>query len=268
LPKVSKALKEYKATSNPNYSYIIIDEIHDSLDRGALEILKELSAINSNGLTNGRYMVFFDGLQGYNNQGRNLEKLASEISDNSAMFTLTKNRRVPQNSEIHEISNQIREADSYDEIQDILKDIETGNNLPIKIQHFSDTTSLVTEILKKTGDVCNNSKGEQYVLLTHSNIDKTIWQGEVTITGIIDWERAMWGEALMDEPFRYHKRNPQLLEGFGVSEFSKSEMRRIFWYDVFLYLTMMTEVFYREYEDDGQYKWTKMLFEEVWEKNS
>ena len=70
----------------------------------------------------------------------------------------------------------------------------------------------------------------------------------------------------MDEPFRYHKRNPQLLEGFGVSEFSESELRRIFWYDVLLYLIMMTEVFYREYEDDGQYKWTKMLFEEVWEK--
>lgn len=187
LPKVSKALKEYKATSNPNYSYIIIDELHDSLDRGALEILKELSAINANGLTNGRYMVFFDGLQGYNNQGRNLEELASEISNHSAMFTLTKNRRVPQNSEIHEISNQIRESDSYDEIQEILKDIETGNNLPIKIQHFSDAPSLVTEILNKTSDICNNSKGKQYILLTHSNIDRTIWQGEITITRAIEF---------------------------------------------------------------------------------
>lgn len=187
LPKVSKALKGYKATSNPNYSYIIIDELHDSIDRGALEILKELSAINSNGLTNGRYMVFFDGLQGYNNQGRNLDELVSEISDNSAMFTLTKNRRVPQNSEIHEISNHIREADSYDEIQDILKDIETGQNLPIKIQRFSDPASLVTEIIKKTDDICNNSKGEQYVLLTHSNIDRTKWQGDLTITKAIEF---------------------------------------------------------------------------------
>lgn len=100
-----------------------------------------------------------------------------------------------------------------------------------------------------------------------------MWEGNIfvkegTIVGIIDWERAMWGEALMDEPFRYHKRNPDLLEGFGVSEFTKAEMRRVFWYDVLLYLTMMTEVFYREYEDDGQYKWTKVLFEEVWRENS
>lgn len=99
-----------------------------------------------------------------------------------------------------------------------------------------------------------------------------MWEGNIfikdgTIVGIIDWERAMWGEALMDEPFRYHKRNLELLEGYGVKELSRSELRRIFWYDVLLYLTMMTEVFYREYEDDGQYHWTKGLFEEVWKKN-
>lgn len=99
-----------------------------------------------------------------------------------------------------------------------------------------------------------------------------MWEGNVfikdgSITGIIDWERAMWGEALMDEPFRHHKRNPQLLDGFGVEELSASELRRVFWYDVLLYLTMMTEVFYREYEDKGQYHWSKMLFEEVWKEN-
>lgn len=107
---------------------------------------------------------------------------------------------------------------------------------------------------------------------TPSLVHWDMWEGNIfikdgTITGIIDWERAMWGEVIMDEPFRYHKRNPQLLEGFGVEEFSETELRRIFWYDVMLYLTMMTEVFYREYEDDGQYKWTKMLFEEVWKES-
>ena len=96
-----------------------------------------------------------------------------------------------------------------------------------------------------------------------------MWEGNVfvkdgAITGIIDWERAMWGEPYMDEPFRHHKRNKDLLEGFGICNLSKAEMRRIYWYDILLYLTMMTEVTYREYEDDGQYKWAKSLFEEVW----
>lgn len=107
---------------------------------------------------------------------------------------------------------------------------------------------------------------------TPSLVHWDMWEGNIfikdgTITGIIDWERSMWGEALMDEPFRYHKRNPELLAGFGAKELSDSELRRIFWYDVLLYLTMMTEVFYREYEDDGQYHWIKGLFEEVWKKN-
>lgn len=96
-----------------------------------------------------------------------------------------------------------------------------------------------------------------------------MWEGNIfvkdgEITGIIDWERAMWGEPYMDEPFRHHKRNKDFMEGFGVLELSKVEMRRIYWYDILLYLTMMTEVTYREYEDDGQYHWSKSLFEEVW----
>ena len=49
-----------------------------------------------------------------------------------------------------------------------------------------------------------------------------------------------------------------------ASERGIPEMRRIYWYDILLYLTMMTEVTYREYEDDGQYQWSKSLFEEVW----
>ena len=96
-----------------------------------------------------------------------------------------------------------------------------------------------------------------------------MWEGNIfvkdgEITGIIDWERAMWGEPYMDEPFRHHKRNKDFMEGFGVLELSKAEMRRIYWYDILLYLTMMTEVTYREYEDKGQYQWSKALFEEVW----
>ena len=96
-----------------------------------------------------------------------------------------------------------------------------------------------------------------------------MWEGNIfvkdgEITGIIDWERAMWGDPYMDEPFRHHKRCKDFLEGFGVLELSKAEMRRIYWYDILLYLTMMTEVTYREYEDDGQYQWSKSLFEEVW----
>ena len=123
-------------------------------------------------------------------------------------------------------------------------------------------TNEILEALTKDQDVFEGIK-------TPTLVHWDMWEGNIfvkdgTVTGIIDWERAMWGEPYMDEPFRHHKRNKDLLEGYGACELSKTEMRRIYWYDILLYLTMMTEVTYREYEDDGQYKWAKSLFEEVW----
>lgn len=98
-----------------------------------------------------------------------------------------------------------------------------------------------------------------------------MWEGNIfvkdkQIVGIIDWERAMWGEAYMDDRFRRHTRNEDFLEGFGQSSFTENEMCRIYWYDVLLYLTMMTEGAYREYGDDGQYRWVKPLFEASWKE--
>lgn len=97
-----------------------------------------------------------------------------------------------------------------------------------------------------------------------------MWEGNVFVkdghvAGIIDWERALWGESFMDDRFRRHTRNPWFLKGFGKEEFTDAELRRIAWYDVYLYLTMMTEGFYREYEDDGVYQWAKPMFQASWE---
>lgn len=96
-----------------------------------------------------------------------------------------------------------------------------------------------------------------------------MWEGNIFvkdkhICGIIDWERAMWGEAFMDDRFRRHTRNQDFLQGYGKEALTQAEMRRIYWYDVLLYLTMMTEGTYREYEDDGQYHWAKTQFEASW----
>lgn len=98
-----------------------------------------------------------------------------------------------------------------------------------------------------------------------------MWEGNIFvkdghISGIIDWERAMWGEPFMDDRFRRHTRNADFLRGFGKEKFSEEEESRILWYDILLYLTMMTEGAYREYEDDGLYQWTKPFFEASWKE--
>ena len=92
-----------------------------------------------------------------------------------------------------------------------------------------------------------------------------MWEGNVFVkddhvSGIIDWERAMWGEAFMDDRFRSHNRSSAFLEGFGKKDFTEDELKRLRWYDIILYLTMMIEVFYREFEDKGQYYWSKEQF--------
>ena len=69
----------------------------------------------------------------------------------------------------------------------------------------------------------------------------------------------MWGEPFMDDRFRRHTRTSAFLEGYGQTAFSREEMRRILWYDVFLYLTMMTEGSFRQYPDDSQYRWVMPL---------
>lgn len=95
-----------------------------------------------------------------------------------------------------------------------------------------------------------------------------MWEGNVFVidghvSGIIDWERAMWGEPFMDDRFRMHNRDKYFLEGFGQTSFSEDELKRLRWYDIILYLTMMIEVFYREFEDKGQYFWAREMLEKV-----
>lgn len=121
------------------------------------------------------------------------------------------------------------------------------------------------EILKKLAE--DRAAFEQVTQPTLVHWD--MWDGNIFvkdghISGIIDWERALWGEAFMDDRFRRHARNKTFLKGFGQESFSDREMRRIKWYDIFLYLTMMTEGAYRGYEDDSQYRWARQLFDEAW----
>ena len=74
----------------------------------------------------------------------------------------------------------------------------------------------------------------------------------------------MWAEPFLDDRFRRHTRSEAFLEGFGQTTFTPAETRRILWYDLFLYLTMMTEPVYRQYPDDSQYRWTRPLMEASW----
>ena len=124
--------------------------------------------------------------------------------------------------------------------------------------------SIILEKLKQDKQYFKDALGPS---LVHWDM----WEGNIfvkdgKVTGIIDWERAMWAEPLLDDRFRYHNQTKAFLKGFGLEQLSESQKIRCFWYDVLLYATMITETVYRQYEDDGQYQWAKGMFLEVWTK--
>lgn len=117
-------------------------------------------------------------------------------------------------------------------------------------------------------DQLEKDKGAFEEVKKASLVHWDMWEGNVfvkdgRVSGIIDWERAMWGEPFMDDRFRMHNRDKIFLEGFGQTSFTENELKRLRWYDIILYLTMMIEVFYREFEDKGQYFWAREMLEKV-----
>lgn len=179
-------MSDYKSSAkNSSYSYIIIDELHDTLDLGAVEVIDVLASISGNGLKDGRYLVFFDGNQGYNSSGRRLEELSSVFSHNAAIFTLSKNKRVPTNLEIVEISNQVRDLETFADLKPILSRIKGTHNSPISISHFNNPNQLLETIYNKAEDISKNGKGEQYILLTHSNLNKLVCLGIMTFSDVL-----------------------------------------------------------------------------------
>lgn len=98
-----------------------------------------------------------------------------------------------------------------------------------------------------------------------------IWENNILvcgdeITGIVDWERALWAEPLMEDRFRWYGMNPDFLEGFGQTEFSESEQRRLTWYNLWITLAFMGEHFTRQYDTEEDYRNNRAAMLKFWEK--
>ena len=79
------------------------------------------------------------------------------------------------------------------------------------------------------------------------------WAGNIfvkngSITGIIDWERSIWGDPLMEVGFRTYSNNTAFRKGYGLETFTKNQARRALWYDIYLLILVALECEYRKYE--------------------
>lgn len=83
--------------------------------------------------------------------------------------------------------------------------------------------------------------------------DANIFVEDGKITGLLDFERVLWGDPLLEAHFRSFE--PKQLEGYGKTEFTPGELVRCKLYDAYLYLIMIIESFYRHYDTDWIYNY-------------
>ncbi len=104
-------------------------------------------------------------------------------------------------------------------------------------------------------------------ILTPRLVHWDIWDGNIFIedgelTGIIDWERCLWGDPLMEVGFRSYSQSTDFLRGYGIEEFTEEEKRKILWYDLYLLMIVAQEHVYRGYETADSYNWATTLLRE------
>jgi aminoglycoside phosphotransferase (APT) family kinase protein len=92
-----------------------------------------------------------------------------------------------------------------------------------------------------------------------------MWDGNIfvdprtgLITGLIDFERALWGDPLMEFQYRTLEVTPAFESGYGAALLdSPTAVARRTLYNLYLYLVMVVECAYRHYETDDQERWAR-----------
>ena len=99
-----------------------------------------------------------------------------------------------------------------------------------------------------------------------------LWDGNVfvdpstaQITGVIDFERSLWGDPLMEMNFSPLARDTVFSEGYGRPMLATPQQRiRRALYNIYVYLIMVIESYYRLYPTRDQENWIRpKLVEEL-----
>jgi aminoglycoside phosphotransferase (APT) family kinase protein len=97
-----------------------------------------------------------------------------------------------------------------------------------------------------------------------------LWDGNVLVdpdtghvTGLVDFERALWGDPLMEVQFRPLAVSPAFQAGYGRALLdSPAALHRRRLYNLYLYLVMITEGAYRHYDDDAPGRWARRMLDD------
>lgn len=91
--------------------------------------------------------------------------------------------------------------------------------------------------------------------------DSNFFVKDGRITGIIDFERALWADPLMESLFRpfFGDGVTNAMHGYGKTSFTFAEEQRCHLYSLHLALVMNTECAYRDYDTDVIYNISRRL---------
>jgi aminoglycoside phosphotransferase (APT) family kinase protein len=81
------------------------------------------------------------------------------------------------------------------------------------------------------------------------------------ITGLLDFERALWADPLMEAQFRpfFGEGITNAMRGYGKTSFTFEEQQRCHLYTLHLALVMNTECYYRNYDTDFVFNLSRQL---------
>lgn len=145
-------------------------------------------------------------------------------------------------------------------VTDVINDgINAGTKLPLDYD-------VILNLIKSNLYAC---KDVVEAKLVHWDL----WDGNVfvengNISGLIDFERALWGDPLMEYYFSSLNTSAAFNEGYGIEVLDDNAKNRRILYNIYLYLVMTIECDYRCYENSGQQEWAKGMLEQELNKLS
>ena len=151
------------------FDYMIIDEAQDTFDKNISCVINYMSSSSSNGLENGRFLVFYDTEQGYNSEERELDSYAESLVKHGCHFLLNENKRVPTNKEIVEFANSLLQKGSCD-VMSLIDELEGHQSPAITIHRFHGAKEVVRYVRDKVAEIKDNSLSwKDYTLLADSH---------------------------------------------------------------------------------------------------
>lgn len=96
-----------------------------------------------------------------------------------------------------------------------------------------------------------------------------LWDGNVFVhdkqlSGIIDFERSLWGDPLIEHYFSHFTASSAFEQGYGQGSLTDKEQARRALYDLYLDLILWIECDYRKYSNDSHIKWAQQNMAAGW----